>query len=531
MAKQETDWIAEYHGKHNLMIERGYEEVTPTAFYRDLFPQGALQQENGDGSGKGNIIVTQIRPERERRSPQWVVGDNLQNLDKAIGDPFGLIAPVSYFGKSHRKENAHELFAIVIDIDYVEVRHLKNLLKQFGNGVQLAPTYLVSSGHGVHLYYFLQDPLPMYHEHERIYSELKKAFIRRLWNDTSSQRGEETDKDIAGVTQGFRAVGSLSKLGEGFPVRAFKISENRYTLQQIKDSIPNCKVDLSDLQKETMPLVMARLKYPDWYKRRIENKEPQRKQGEFVQHRRLYDWWKRKMQQEVRSGGRYYSIMALCSFGLKCGVSDREIRRDARAFLEYYESLTEDESNHFSAQDIEDALKALKKKNRDLTRKASRQWIEENTKVDITPQIRRNGRKRADHLELARTARDLNQKNNGTSWHGRKSKAAVVQEWRQNNPEGRQVDCVIETGLSRSTVYRHWQRQQDEPHRSERDLPTIDKVISFADVQSLDDVNRQIETLQGFLDTLTAAEQKAWYEQNRETVDELMSLLEEYTQE
>lgn len=537
MAENNTDWQAEYNGKHALMNERGYEEVPPTAFYRYLFPEGSLQQENGDGSGKGNIIVTQIRPEHGKRSPQWVVGDNLQNIDKAIGDPFGLIAPVSYFGKSHTKSNAHELFAIVIDIDYVEVRHLKNLLYHFENYLQgqthltwqLAPTFLVSSGKGVHLYYLLQKPVPMYHEHERIYSELKKAFIRRLWNDTSSQRGEDKDKDIAGVTQGFRAVGSLSKLGEGFPVRAYRISENRYTLQQIHDAIPDCKVDLSGLQKETMPLSMARLLYPDWYKRRIEKNEQPRKQGEFVQDRRLYEWWKRKIQEETRSGGRYYSIMALCSFGLKCGVSDREIRRDARALLPLLESRTIDESNHFSAQDIEDALKALKKKNRDLTRKASRQWIEESTKADIPPQIRRNGRKRADHLELARAARDQNQRNNGTIWNGRKSKAAAVQEWRQKNPGGSKADCRRETGLAWDTIRKHW--LQEERHGSERDLPTIGKIISFDEVQSLADVNRQIETLQGFLDTLTAAEQKTWYEQNRETVDELMNLLEEYTQE
>ncbi len=50
--------------------------------------------------------------------------------------------------KSHTKENAHELFAVVVDVDYVGKQQLKNLLKQFGNGVQLRPTYLVSSGKG-----------------------------------------------------------------------------------------------------------------------------------------------------------------------------------------------------------------------------------------------------------------------------------------------------------------------------------------------------------------------------------------------
>lgn len=40
------------------------------------------------------------------------------------------------------------MFAVVVDVDYVGKQQLKNLLKQFGNGVQLRPTYLVSSGKG-----------------------------------------------------------------------------------------------------------------------------------------------------------------------------------------------------------------------------------------------------------------------------------------------------------------------------------------------------------------------------------------------
>ncbi|EGD4086010.1 repa, partial [Campylobacter jejuni] len=133
------------------------------------------------------------------------------------------------------------MFAVVVDVDYVGKQQLKNLLKQFGNGVQLRPTYLVSSGKGVHLYYFLQEPVQLYRNREEVLAELKEAFIRRLWNDTSSIRPDSPD--ITGIYQGFRCVGSQSKLGVDFPVKAYKLSENRYTLEDIKASIPSCKVD------------------------------------------------------------------------------------------------------------------------------------------------------------------------------------------------------------------------------------------------------------------------------------------------
>ena len=402
--KRGYEWKSAYREKEALMLERGYPEVSPHDFYRELFPTGSLQQEPGDG--KGNIIATQIRPSGKGRTRQWVIDDSLKMLDKVIGDRFGLIPPISFYGKSHTKENAHELFAVVVDVDYVGKQQLKNLLKQFGNGVQLRPTYLVSSGKGVHLYYFLQEPVQLYRNREEVLAELKEAFIRRLWNDTSSIRPDSPD--ITGIYQGFRCVGSQSKLGADFPVKAYKLSENRYTLEDIKASIPSCKVDLAPLyekprRRSTVTLEEAKELYPEWYEKRIVQGEPKQKSkkqgGTWVCNEALYEWWKRKITEEVKAGGRYFSIMALCSYGLKCGISEQKIRRDAYAFLDHLESLTEDEDNHFSRADVKDALRALKGDRKRLSTIASREWIEDNTKVTI-PANKRNYRKQEAHFNL-----------------------------------------------------------------------------------------------------------------------------------
>ncbi|VIF35139.1 Uncharacterised protein [Clostridioides difficile] len=293
--KRGYEWKSAYREKEALMLERGYPEVSPHDFYRELFPAGSLQQEPEDG--KGNIIATQIRPSGKGRTRQWVIDDSLKMLDKVIGDRFGLIPPISFYGKSHTKENAHELFAVVVDVDYVGKQQLKNLLKQFGNGVQLRPTYLVSSGKGVHLYYFLQEPVQLYRNREEVLAELKEAFIRRLWNDTSSIRPDSPD--ITGIYQGFRCVGSQSKLGADFPVKAYKLSENRYTLEDIKASIPSCKVDLAPLyekprRKSTVTLEEAKELYPEWYEKRIVQGEPKQKSkkqgGTWVCNEALYEW-------------------------------------------------------------------------------------------------------------------------------------------------------------------------------------------------------------------------------------------------
>lgn len=474
--KNEVDWVREYKAKEELMRERKILEVCPKEFYRELFPKGSLQSTECDG--KGNVIATQIRPSGRGRTRQWIVDDSLQMLDKVIGDEFGLVPPIAFYGKTHKKQNAHELYAVAIDIDYVGVQQLKNLLKQFGNGVQLCPTYLVSSGKGVHAYYFLKEPVQLYHNLESMLAELKECFIRRLWNDTSSLK--PGDPDITGIYQGFRCVGSQSKLGADYPVRAYKLSNNRYTLGDIKASIPNCEVDLSVLTVKPrpkdikrIPIEKAKELYPEWYQTRIVEGQPKKK-GTWTCNEALYEWWKTKITTNVKVGGRYFSIMALCAYGLKCGIPEKQIRKDAYSFLEHLESLTDDENNHFTREDVKDALKALQADHKLLSTMASREWIEKQTKVLIPPNKRRKKPLKRDDGTAFQVARIIqNLQDPEGEWRnkdGRPDKSKIVQEWRSAHPEGRKVDCIRETGLDKKTVYKWWLYSQKEVESEVRNV-------------------------------------------------------------
>jgi len=112
------EWRKAYRDKEELMLERGFPEVSPHEFYRDLFPEGSLQSAEHDG--KGNLIATQIRPSGKGRTKQWVVDDSLNMLDKVIGDEFGLIPPITFYGKTHTKQNAHELYAVAVSVYFAE---------------------------------------------------------------------------------------------------------------------------------------------------------------------------------------------------------------------------------------------------------------------------------------------------------------------------------------------------------------------------------------------------------------------------
>ena len=114
------EWRKAYRDKEELMLERGFPEVSPHEFYRDLFPEGSLQSAEHDG--KGNLIATQIRPSGKGRTKQWVVDDSLNMLDKVIGDEFGLIPPINLL-----------LLLILVHIVYVLIRwYVKGCMRSRG---------------------------------------------------------------------------------------------------------------------------------------------------------------------------------------------------------------------------------------------------------------------------------------------------------------------------------------------------------------------------------------------------------------
>ncbi|PBG42445.1 hypothetical protein BGU93_19315, partial [Clostridioides difficile] len=136
------------------------------------------------------------------RTQQWAIEASVQLLKQGMGASFGQIQSWSLYGATHTKENAHQLFAMAIDSDYVGLQQLKTMLKQFGNGVQLCPTFLVSSGKGGHLYYLLNEPGERAANREKTLSAVTGDFLGRQWTEQSPLWPERPD--IARGTCSFR---------------------------------------------------------------------------------------------------------------------------------------------------------------------------------------------------------------------------------------------------------------------------------------------------------------------------------------
>ena len=155
-----------------------------------------------------------------------------------------------------------------------------------------------------------------------------------------------------GVLQGFRVVGSGSKLGRDYPVVAYRFG-GAVELEKLLDYIPASNGERQHLQalmkKSRLSLAEAREKYPDWYERRIVKKE---RRGRWTVKRDLYDWWLRRIADEIKVGHRFYGIMTLAIYAKKCDIDEDELREDAFGLLQRYDDMSVEDIIRFTKDDI-----------------------------------------------------------------------------------------------------------------------------------------------------------------------------------
>lgn len=434
----------------NEYLESHYEEVSSGDFYRFIFPEGSFERKGHKEDLKANGILTIIG---NQTSKNRIIFDDLEEIQENLKKKFVIVSAVSYAGKKRTASNARWLYGITIDLDGVNLQNLEDFFYQVKNDLILKPTFVCNSGHGIHIYYIFKKPIALYpHVHEKL-RFFKYELISKIWNRYTSTLTERKDVQYQGIFQGFRMVGTQTKLGKQFLVKAFKTGE-KIDILDLNPYLLDKKYQLKeeDFQYQSkLSLRQAKEKYPDWYEKRIVKKE---QKGRWTVKRDLYDWWKRKILEGATVGHRYSCMTVLCAYAIKCNISREELEQDCEELLPILDRMSDTESNRFTKRDIQDALHFYD----ECYVNFSREEAERVSGIDI-PANKRNYQKQADHLEEARAIRDIRQKRAGKTWHnkdGRPLKEKIVLDWRKQNPGGRKVDCIRETGLSKPTVYKYW---------------------------------------------------------------------------
>ena len=450
----------------DILVKWGAYEVTPMECYKDVFKlgQGYIQRsDEPPGQFKANPVA--YYRNKNRRSGHFRImfedtfEETLKELQKA--SQFAILNGLTYFGNRNVQEHASKMFAMIFDMDGVTDKTLNAFLSgAIKVDAYPIPNYVALSGHGVHLYYLFEEPISLYPYTKLQLKDLKYALTYKMWNPYTST---EEKAQQQGINQGFRVLGGHTKEDAAERrVRVFRLNEQHFTLDQLCGYVElQNRVDQDKLWKESKyTLAQAKKKFPDWYEKVIVNGDKTRKYWDLSEKVNgdnpyaIYDWWMAKIQEGATYRHRYFAIMCLAIYGAKCRKPYEEVETDALALVPFLNDINPQEP--FTEEDCRTALECY-----DL------QYctfpIKDIEKISGIPieRNRRNGRKQEVHLGRIRAMQhyddpDGNWRNKEGRPKGSGTAKERVQQWRAEHPEGKKVDCIRDTGLTKPTVYKWW---------------------------------------------------------------------------
>ena len=447
-----------YTALEESILRWGGVEVTAMDVYSDIFNLGynEIQKENeAPGEFKANPLGYFKYNDSQKGHYRIMFDDTFEKTLKELQEAdFAILNGLTYFGRKNVQDHASTMRAMIFDLDGTDAEHLGNFFSgAFRGDAYPVPNYVVMSGHNIHLYYVFEYAIPLYPNIKLQLKELKFALTRKLWNPYTTTIEKP---QYQGINQGFRVIGGKTKV-EGRRVRAFRMNDHPFNLETLGKYVPEeSRVDESQLFKMTfMTLEEAKEKYPDWYERRVVKKEPK---GSWTCKRDLYDWWIRQIQTGASHGHRYFCIMCLAIYGVKCGIPFEEVKKDAYDLIPFLNSLKENEP--FTESDVNSALECYDSNYVTFPL----QDISKLTAITIQHR-KRNGRRLEAHIKMVNATRKfrrdvLNEdeyRNNG-----RKPKKDIVQQWRLEHPDGRKADCHRDTGIDPKTIRKWWDKVEIE---------------------------------------------------------------------
>ena len=444
------------------IIEKwGGKEVTPIEVYTDIFKlgEGYIQKYNQESGNKVANPLGYYKSDTSKTGHYRVFFEDTfrETLEEMQRADFSIVNGITYFGRRNTQNHASKMFCLIFDMDGVT----DSTLNAFFSGAHVKeykvypiPNYVCLSGHGVHLYYLFEEPISLYPNIKIQLKNFKYALTDKIWNQYTSTL--ET-KQYQGINQGFRVIGGKTKDKTDI-VRAYQVNTHPFTLKQLGEYIPEeYRIDEEKIFKESkITLEQAKKQYPQWYERVVQNKDKSRKKWDISEKVHgnnpfaLYDWWKKQIESGATYHHRYFSIMCLAIYGVKCGVPEEQVRKDAYSYIPFMNEIAPE--HPFTVADCDSALECYDDRYAtfpiDDIEKLSDIRIEKN---------KRNGRKQAEHLKRCRALQTVDYPDG--EWRntkGRKSKQLDVQMWRALHPNGKKIECHRDTGICRPTIDKYW---------------------------------------------------------------------------
>ena len=437
-----------------------FEEINGYDFYNYIFPENEMRGELKEDFSSPNAVYL-YQDDRDADSKRrlrrrimlkdtWEA-DYMEFVEK---NPLTLCSGLVYRGRTNKLEKAQRMNALIFDLDGVGIEEIGQLFNRFGKSSEWmrtipTPTFLVSSGTGLHIYYVFDRPIDLYPNIKLQLKALKYDLTFRMWE----YKATSTEKQIQyqSINQGFRMVGSTNSK-YNVDLKAFKVGD-KVTLEYLNRYVDDSRNKV-DINKPFRPSQHtkeeAKELYPEWYQRVVVEKNKNAKKWDIKskQGYALYEWWI-KQAPKAKGGHRYFFLMCMVIYACKCDVPKSKLKSDMEDVFEYLQNI--EHKNPLTREDIESALETYDREYYNF----KIEDIEQLTDIRID-RNKRNGRKQSLHLRMARSNLAIMNEDGGFALQGRPSAKEKVLEWRKENPTESKAECNRQTKLDPKTIRKWW---------------------------------------------------------------------------
>lgn len=339
-----------------------------------------------------------------------------------------LLGGSTFFKQYISKATTRDVHALIVDMDNVYSGTLLQII-QAGwadvNGQSWPiPTYIVNSGTGLHLYFVFDVPLPHYKRFEQGIDALYRTLAAQ-----QTQGWPYLVRQVQWYGQDFRIAGGCGK--NGWENTVFRVG-TKWNPNELARALG---LDIV-FDMEAKPIKHA------------QRRKFGRKGQGWHSHEGFYYHALNSVKNRTIEGNRYTSMCALAVIAWKCGIQYDILKQDLYSLLPLF---NERGNSEVKPREVVSALKMYNDKAMMTPRTRLEDW--QGWKYEGQ---KRNYRKQEIHLFLARNQKAALKMLGEMSPEGRPSACSIVANWKKQHPDGRKIDCIKETGLAKSTVYKWW---------------------------------------------------------------------------
>lgn len=333
------------------------------------------------------------------------------------------IPPCDFFNGVYRAACLKKIYALILDLDYLDPDTLARLIKQIDAGTKPQPSMIVNSGSGIHLYFTFAEPVDAY----KLRLPTLRAMLARV-GDLYSSYGK---LDRHPLTQAFRPVGSLTKLGD---IATGFIVGQQWDALELAEKIG---VRIEGWQH---------VKKPAEEGKPAPAKKPAAPKVAFMPNakRKLFAYCGERIFTHTDLGNRYKALFGLAIVGYKTHTPRAEVIAEMESLIKIWNRKHPE--NPVEMREIDKAMEGYSQKFL-MVRSAT---LEEYFGWQFERKIPRKGRTQEKHLVRARAVRNALMK---------VEKQQTIEEYVEKNPTASLRQIERETGIAYRAIKKYYPKK------------------------------------------------------------------------